>query len=122
MFILVCLVLSFLYLYTETELIESYYDYYTSELIGYIFWCFSALFFLGLIGLFIRDHSYKIWIWSSVIVSTFSLIFAYINRRGSGGILSYDGELINFIFIGLYSFISLTYFRVQYLKQKESKQ
>jgi len=118
MFVLSLLTLGFLYLYTETNFIQSSYDYYTSELIAYIFWWFSALFVLGLVGLLVRDYLYKIWIGASIVVASLSLIFAYINRRGGGGILSFDGELITFIMIGLHSFISLVYFVVQYFKSR----
>jgi hypothetical protein len=110
------LLFAFLYYY------DSSVDYYTSELIAYIFWWLSGLFILSLFAVFVKSDAYKIWVVLSFPIAILSIIFAYINRRGSGAILSYDGELITFILIGLYSFISLVYFRVQYLKQKGSKQ
>lgn len=121
MFTFSLLSLAVLYLYTETNLIQTSYDYYTSELLGYIFWWSTTLLILGSISVFIKDYFYKKWLIVSSIIALLSIIFAYKNRRGSGGILSFDGELITFTIIGLYSFISIIYFIVQFVKNKRNK-
>lgn len=74
---------------------------------------------LTLIGFKLNDKKYKFWAGFTVIFFTVSMFIVFSMPETAGGLfLNPDRESTNWFFAGLYSFISLVYFRVQYLKQK----
>lgn len=108
-----------LYAYTETNLINpnGYFNYHVSDFIGYIFLWSLTLFILSLLAFKLDVKKYRIWLIVGVIVSVISILMAYAAGDGNGAIVDIDGELTTWFFVGLYSFISIIYFIVQFLKK-----
>lgn len=73
-----------------------------------------VLFILNVFSLTLEKDKYSNWAVISIVVSIISLFFAYKIGDGNGAIVSINGELVNWFFAGLYSFISIIYFIVQY--------
>ena len=114
------LLFSTLYVYTETNLInQGSYNYHTGDFIGYVFLWSFALLILSLLTFKLDTKKYRIWLIISLVLSAISIFFAYAAGDGNGAIVDIDGELITWFFVGLYSFISIIYFIVQFFKNRK---
>ena len=113
------LLFSTLYVYSETNLInQGSYDYHIDDFFGYIFLWSFVLFVLSLLAFKLDVTKYKIWLLISIIISLVSVLLAYEAGDGNGAIVDIDGELITWFFTGLYSFISIIYFIIQFKNRK----
>ena len=117
----ICLFL-FLYVYTETNLINpvGYFNYHISNFIEYVFLWSSVLFILSLLALKLDVNKYKTWLIVSIVVSVVSIFIAYVIGDGNGAIIDIDVELTTWFFLGPYSFISIIYFIVQFIKNRKA--
>ena len=74
---------------------------------------------LSLLTFKLDTKKYRIWLIISLVLSAISIFFAYAAGDGNGAIVDIDGELITWFFVGLYSFISIIYFIVQFFKNRK---
>ncbi len=86
--------------------------------IGYVFYWSAVLFLVSLLASFLEEKKYKIWLYLSVTYIVLSLLVAFNVAGGNGMILSFDGKLLTWFFAGLYTFISIIYFIVQFIKNR----
>ena len=93
------------------------FNYHISEFFGYIFYWSVALLIISLIAMTLNNKKYKLWSSVTIFYVITSILIAYGTRDGGGGILSFDGEMITWILIGVYFFISIVYFLVQFPKR-----
>lgn len=98
------------------------FNYHIAEFIGYVVIWFVVLFIVSLFALVLENIKYKKWFSLSVVFTLLSIFIAYKIGDGNGGILSVDGELMTWFLSGLYSFISLIYFIVQFVKNRKHSQ
>jgi len=114
--LLVLSILIFLGLNNYSDSIN--YNYHIDALIGYLFFWIFVLFIFSLFAFILNDKKYKIWLIIGIIISILSILIAYGVGDGNGAIVDIDGELITWFFAGLYSFISIIYFIVQFFKNR----
>lgn len=88
------------------------FDYHISEFAWYLFYWSVALFIVSLFALALDKRKYKIWILLTGIYVAISVLIAWMIGDGNGAIISFDGEMITWFFVGLYSLISIIYFIV----------
>lgn len=85
------------------------FDYHTANILVWIsLW--SAVFFVAsLAALIFERRIYKIWLLSSLVYIGISILIANLIGDGNGSIISVNGEISTWFFIGLYivSFIIL---------------
>ncbi|MHB1316577.1 MAG: hypothetical protein ACYCZW_01835 [Minisyncoccota bacterium] len=75
---------------------------------------------LSLLSLTLNEQKHKFWLKFTGIFFLISMIIAYAtSERGSSGIFTVDRELTNWFFAGLYGFISIIYFIVQFVKNRK---
>ncbi len=86
--------------------------------VQYPFIWFLALVPLSLFGLVLNDQKYKFWSKFTGVFFLISMIIVYMTPEYGSGIISIDRELTNWFFAGLYSFISVGYFIVQFVKSR----
>jgi len=112
----------FIYVYTETNLINQsgYFNYHVSDFIGYMFFWSFTLLILSLLASKLDIYKYRIWLIISVVISIISIFIAYAIGGGNGAIISFDGEMVTWFFVGLYSFVSIIYFIVQFFKNRKN--
>ncbi len=92
---------------------------YFSEVMQYPFVWFLALVPLSLFALTLKDEKYKFWIKFTGISFIIGMFFVLISPETARGImLNPDKELVNWFFAGLYTFISIIYFIVQFIKNR----
>ena len=110
-----------IYTYTETSLInkDGYFNYHISDFMGYLFFWSFTLLILSLLAFKLDINKYKIWLIISLVVSTISIFLASVTGDGGGAIVSFGGEDLTWFFAGLYSFVCIVYFIVQFLKNKK---
>jgi|SRR3989344_5902428 len=77
-----------------------------------------ALVPLSLLALILNDHKHKFWIKFTGIFFVISMFIVFLQPEYGTGIVSIDRELANWFFAGLYSFISIVYFIVQFFKNR----
>jgi hypothetical protein len=98
---------------------KNFFDYHIAQNMGYVFYWVTALFLLSLLAYGLQYKKYKLWLCISTVYTAASLLVAYKVGDGNGTILDFDGKLLTLIFIGLYSFISIIYFIVQFFKKNK---
>jgi hypothetical protein len=87
--------------------------------IYYPFVWFLALVPLSFLGLLVNDQKYKFWIKFTGISFLVGMFFVLISPETARGImLNPDKESVNWFFAGLYAFISIIYFIVQFIKNR----
>lgn len=86
--------------------------------IYYPFVWFLALVPLSLFALTLNDQKHKFWLKFTSVFFVISMFFVYMMPEYGSGIVSIDRELTNWFSAGLYSFISIIYFIVQFIKSK----
>ena len=72
----------------------------------------------SLLALTLTDQKHKFWLKFSGIFFIVSMFIVFLMPEYGTGIVSIDRELTNWFFLGLYSFISLIYFIVQFFKNR----
>ncbi|MCX6752687.1 MAG: hypothetical protein NTZ87_04300 [Candidatus Nomurabacteria bacterium] len=80
---------------------------------------FLVLIPLSLLALTLNDRKHKFWLKFTGIFFAISMFFVFLIPETARGImLNPDRESANWFFVGLYSFISIIYFFVQFFKNK----
>ena len=102
--------------YTKTS-----FDYDFSQFIGYLFYWSLDIFLVSLVALSLNKKQYKLWSLFTTISALLSIVIAYKIGGGNSGIVSFDGKDATWFFAGLYSFASIIYFIVQYLKRNKTQ-
>lgn len=74
---------------------------------------------LSLLAIALNDQKYKFWLKFTGIFFATSMIVVFLMPEYDSAIVSVDRELTNWFFLGLYSFISIVYFIVQFFKNKK---
>lgn len=72
---------------------------------------------LSLLALSLIDKKHKFWLKFTGIFFAVSMVLVFISPEYDSGIVGFDRELVNWFFAGLYSFVSIIYFIVQYFKK-----
>lgn len=73
---------------------------------------------ISLFALTLKDEKYKSWLKFTGIFFAISMFFVYLMPEYDSGIVSIDRELTNWFFAGVYTFISVIYFIVQFVKKR----
>lgn len=76
---------------------------------------------LSLLALTLNDQKHNFWLKFTGIFFAVSMIIVFLMPEYDSGIVSVDRELTNWFFVGLYSFISIVYFIIQFLNKSKSK-
>ena len=95
------------------------FDYHLAQFVEYLLYWSVTLFVISLFALTLNRTKYKIWLLITLIYLLFSVLIAYQVGDGSGILIVFDGKLLTWIFAGLYSFVSIVYFIVQFFKNKK---
>ena|SRR3989344_897991 len=74
---------------------------------------------LSLLALTLNDQKHKFWLKFTGIFFAVSMFIVFLMPEYDTGIVSVDRELTNWFFVGLYSFISVVYFIVQFFKNRK---
>lgn len=93
-----------------------------TDYLQYPFFWFLVLVPLSLFALTLNDQKHRFWMKFTGVFFVVSMLFVYIMPEYDPGIVSLDRELTNWFFVGLYSFVSLVYFVVQFMKNKKQSQ
>lgn len=93
------------------------YNYHVANVIEYFFYWSTALFVLSLLAFVLNNTKYKIWFFVTIPCAILSVLIAY---DIDGHDIFFNGEYITFWLISFYSFISIIYFIVQFLKNKKN--
>lgn len=81
------------------------------------FW-FLVLIPLSLLALTLNNIKHKFWLKFTIIFFVISMFIVFITPETSRGLmLNPDRESTNWFFVGLYSFISIIYFIIQFIKR-----
>ena len=89
-----------------------------SSIIQYPFVWFILSIPLSLFALTLNDQKHKFWLKFTGIFFAISMVFVFATPEYGSGIVSIDRELTNWFFAGLYSFISIIYFIIQFIKNR----
>ncbi|HEY0221081.1 MAG TPA: hypothetical protein VGC58_02550 [Candidatus Paceibacterota bacterium] len=76
---------------------------------------------LGLFSLILNDQKHKSWLIFTGVFFSASMFFVFLLPEYDSAIVSMDKELGNWFFAGLYTFISIIYFIVQFFKNRKIK-
>lgn len=96
------------------------FDYNIAQFLGYLFYWSVALFIFSLFSLILENKKYKIWSLFTLIYVLISISIAYKTGDGSSAIVSFDGKLLTWFFICIYSLTSIIYFMFQFFKKNKS--
>ncbi len=80
---------------------------------------FLILIPLSLLALTLTDEKHKFWLKFTGIFFAISMVIVFLLPEYDSAIVSVDRELGNWFFVGLYSFISIIYFIIQFVKNKK---
>lgn len=92
------------------------YNYHVAYVVEYLFYWSIALFVLSLFAFVLSSIKYKIWLYITAPFMILSILFAY---SIDGHDVLFSGQYIVLWLITLWSFISLIYFIVQFIKNKK---
>ena len=73
---------------------------------------------LSFLALTLNDQKHKFWLKFTGIFFAISMLIVFLMPEYGTGIVSIDRELANWFFVGLYFFVSIIYFIVQFVKNK----
>jgi hypothetical protein len=90
------------------------YNYHIAYVFEYLFYWIVAIFILSLFAFLLNNAKYKIWFIITMTFMFLSIILAY---SVDGNDALFSGDYINLWLISLYSFISIIYFIVQFVKK-----
>ena len=96
------------------------FDYHFANLLEFISLWLVVFFIISLFALGLPEKKYKIWFFISIPVVLLSLYWAYMVGDGNGAILSFDGEMITWFCVGIYSIVSFIFVLVNFLKNKKT--
>ena len=82
---------------------------------------FLILIPLSIFSLILNDQKHKFWLKFTGIFFLISMFIVFLTPEYGTGIVSIDRELTNWFFVGLYSFISIVYFIVQFFKNRKEQ-
>lgn len=91
-----------------------------SSILGYPGQWFFLLIFMSLFALVLNNEKHKYWLKFTGIFFVVSMVLVYLMPEYDPGIVSMDRELTNWFLAGLYSFASVVYFIVQFIKSRRS--
>lgn len=74
---------------------------------------------LSLFALTLNNTQHKTWLKFTGIFFAISMILVFLSPEYDSGIISVDREIVNWFLAGLHSFISLVYFIVQFVKNRQ---
>ena len=94
------------------------FDYNFAQFIGYIFYWCVTLFIVSLMAFTVDSRRYKTLSLITLVYVFISILIAYETGDGGSGIVSFYGKDLFLFFAGLYLFISIIYFIVQYFKNR----
>src|SRR5690349_7757134 len=92
------------------------YNYHVAYVVEYLFYWSIALFVLSLFASVLSDVKYKIWFFIAIPFLFVSILGAY---NTDGHDILFSGQYVILWSIILYSFISIIYFTVQFLKKNK---
>jgi hypothetical protein len=95
------------------------FDYHTGQFVGYLFYWSFTLFLMSIFAWILDIKKYQKWVIFTVIYVILSILLAYRIGDGGSAIISIDGKLITLFLITLYSIISITYFIIQFVKNRK---
>lgn len=90
-----------------------------SNIIQYPFVWFVISIPLSLFALFLNTEKHKFWLKFTGMFFVISMVLVYLMPEYDPGIFSVDRELTNWFLAGLYSFVSIIYFTVQFIKDRK---
>ena len=99
--------------------IKGPFDYHVAQFAGYFFYWNVALFIMSLFALTLNGIKYRKWLIFTLIFVIFSMLVAYTTGDGNDSIINFDGELLTFISICIYSLVSIIYFTIQFFKKEK---
>ncbi len=79
---------------------------------------FLIMIFISLFALSLNNQKHKIWLIFTGIFFILSMIIVFMTPEYGSGLVTVDRELTNWFLAGLYSFLSIVYFIVQYFKSE----
>ncbi len=92
-----------------------------SNYVGYPLLWFLVFIPLSFLALILNDQKHKFWLKFTGIFFAISMFVVFLMPEVSRGImLNPDRESTNWFFVGLYFFISIVYFIVQFFKKDKS--
>lgn len=91
-----------------------------SNLVQYPFVWFILLIPLSLFALVLNNEKHRYWLKLTGVFFVVSMILVYLMPEYDPGIVSMDRELTNWFLAGIYSFVSVIYFIVQFIKNRRS--
>ena len=91
-----------------------------SNYIGYPLLWFLIWIPLTLLALTLKNEKHKFWLIFTGVFFSASMILVFATPEYGSGVVSIDRELVNWFLLGLYSFISIVYFIVQFIKRKKT--
>src|SRR3989339_1781335 len=81
---------------------------------------FLILIPLSLFALILNDQKHKFWLKFTGIFFAISMVIVFLMPETAGGLmLNPDRESTNWFFAGLYAFVSIVYFIIQFIKSKK---
>lgn len=89
-----------------------------SKTVQYPFVWFVILVPLSLLALTLNNQKHKFWLKFTGVFFLISIFIIFLQPEYGTGVVSIDRELTNWFFAGLYSFISVVYFIVQFFKTR----
>ncbi len=92
-----------------------------ADVIQYPFIWFMLLVPLSIFALFLNEEKHKFWLKFTGVFFIISMVLVYMMPEYGAGMLSPDRELTNWFFAGLYTFISIIYFIVQFFKSRRNR-
>jgi hypothetical protein len=92
------------------------------DYLEYPFFWFILLIPLSLLALVLKDEKHRYWLKFTGIFFIVSMVLVYLMPEYDPGIVSMDRELTNWFLAGIYSFVSIVYFIVQFVKSRRSSQ
>lgn len=121
-FIFIALLLFILSFILTSAYADKLLGYNVVDNISYVFLWTIILTPLSVFALTLNDQKHKFWLKFTGIFFTISMFIVFLMPEYGTGIVSIDRELTNWFFVGLYSFISIIYFIVQFTKRKDNQQ
>lgn len=89
-----------------------------SDTLSYPGQWFVLLIILSLFALTLSDQKHKSWLKFTGIFFAVSMVIVFMTPEYGSGIVSIDRELTNWFFAGVYGFISIIYFIIQFVKNR----
>ncbi len=86
---------------------------------SYPFLWFIVLIPLSLLALTLNEQKHKFWLKFTGAFFSISMFLVFLMPEYGTGVVSVDRELTNWFLTGVYSFISIIYFIVQFIKNRK---